>query len=148
MHTYILKRVPSTPACYRGTLGLLRARFGDLFSPSAIVRWVCNSRDSVLCARVLLLQNVFGKIWTQLSYKLLVQCSNPREIFFYSCLKGLLASELVDWEQKKTNGNQQKNASRPANLLLCLLQPYDNNKNIFFGGGRGGSGRTHTTFIH
>ena len=29
------------------TLGLLRARFGDLFSPSAMVRWVCNSRDSV-----------------------------------------------------------------------------------------------------
>ena len=51
-----------TPACYRGTLGLLRARFGDLFSSSAMVRWVCNSRDSVLCARVLFLQNGLSKI--------------------------------------------------------------------------------------
>ena len=40
----------------------LRARFGDIFCPSAMVRWVCNSRDSVLCTRVLLLQDVFGKI--------------------------------------------------------------------------------------
>ena len=32
-----------------------------LFSPSAMVRWVCNSRDSVLCARVLLLHHVFRK---------------------------------------------------------------------------------------
>ena len=37
---------------------LLRARFGDIFSPSTMVRWVCNSRDSVLCTRVLLLQDV------------------------------------------------------------------------------------------
>ena len=41
-----------------GHLGVA-ARFGDFFSPSAMVRWVCSSRDSVLCARVLLLQNVF-----------------------------------------------------------------------------------------
>ena len=47
--------------CYRGTSGLLRARFGDLFSPSAMGRRVCNSRDPVLCARVLLLHNVFRK---------------------------------------------------------------------------------------
>ena len=33
-----------------------------VFYPSAMVRWVCNSRDFVLCARELLLQNVFGKI--------------------------------------------------------------------------------------
>ena len=45
-----------------GHVGVVAARFEDIFSPSAMVRWVCNSRDSVLCARVLLLQNVFGKI--------------------------------------------------------------------------------------
>ena len=62
-----------------------------------MVRWECNSRDSVLCARVLLLQNVFGKILTQLSYKLLVvQCSNPREFFFIRVFKGVLSSEFVD----------------------------------------------------
>ena len=45
-----------------GHLGFVAARFGDLFSPSAMVRWVCNSRDPVLCDRVLLLHNVFRKI--------------------------------------------------------------------------------------
>ena len=44
-----------------GHLGVV-ADFGDLFSPSAMVRWVCNSRDPVLSARVLLLHNVFRKI--------------------------------------------------------------------------------------
>ena len=71
---------------------LLRARFGDIFSPSAMVRWVCNSRDSVLCTRVLLLQDVFGKS----EHKLLVQCSNPREFFFIRVFKGVLSSEFVD----------------------------------------------------
>ena len=31
-------------------------------STAGMVRWVCNSRDPVLCARVLLLHNVFRKI--------------------------------------------------------------------------------------
>ena len=79
-----------------GHLGVVAARFEDIFSPSAMVRWVCNSRDSVLCARVLLLQNVFGKICTRLSYKLLVQRSNPREFFFIRVFKGVLSSEFVD----------------------------------------------------
>ena len=65
-----------------GHLGVITV--GDFFTPSAMVRWVCNSRDPVLYARVLLLHNVFRKICTQLSYKLLVHCSNPREIVFYS----------------------------------------------------------------
>ena len=48
-----------------GHLGVITV--GDFFSPSTMVRWVCNSRDPVLCARVLLLHNVFRKILTQLS---------------------------------------------------------------------------------
>ena len=36
-------------------VGLLRARFRDLSIPSAMVRCVCTSRDSVLGARALLL---------------------------------------------------------------------------------------------
>ena len=43
-----------------GHLGVITV--GDLFYPSTMVRWVCNSRDPVLCARVLLLHNVFRKI--------------------------------------------------------------------------------------
>ena len=43
-----------------GHLGVITV--GDLFSPSTMARWMCNSRDPVLCARVLLLHNVFRKI--------------------------------------------------------------------------------------
>ena len=56
-----------------GHLGVIAV--GDLFSPSTMVRWVCNSRDSVGWTRVLLLRYVLGKIWMQLSYKLLVLAS-------------------------------------------------------------------------
>ena len=52
----IFYREPQTSASYRGTSGLLWARFGyHSSSPSAIVRCVCTSRDSVLCAQVHLL---------------------------------------------------------------------------------------------
>ena len=43
-----------------GHLGVIAV--GDFFPPSAVVRWVCNSRDSVGRTKVLLLQNVLGKI--------------------------------------------------------------------------------------
>ena len=36
---------------------------GGFFSPSTMVRWVCNSRDQVLCARVLLLHNESFNDW-------------------------------------------------------------------------------------
>ena len=39
-----------------GHLGVITV--GDFFSPSAVVRWVCNSRDPVLYAS----HNVFRKI--------------------------------------------------------------------------------------
>ena len=34
-----------------GHLGVITV--GDFFSPSTVVRWVCNSRDPVFCTRVL-----------------------------------------------------------------------------------------------
>ena len=46
-----------------GHLGVVAGTLqGFIFPVCSMVRWVCNSRDSVLCARVLLLQNMFGKI--------------------------------------------------------------------------------------
>ena len=53
---------PQLPPVIGATSGLLRARFEDLVPPSAMVRCVCHSFESVLCARVLLLHNVFRKI--------------------------------------------------------------------------------------
>ena len=85
---------PQLP-CYRATLGLLRARFGDLFSPSAIVRWVCNSRDSVLFARILLLQNVLGKSERNCLTSYLYNATILAR-FFIHVFKGALSSEFVD----------------------------------------------------
>ena len=45
-----------------GHLGVVAGTLRAFISPSAMVGWVCHSRDSVLCARILLLQNVFRKI--------------------------------------------------------------------------------------
>ena len=87
-----------------------------LFSPSAMVRWVCNSRDPVLCARILLLYKVFRKVRTQLSYKLQVQGSNTREFFFIRVFKEVLSSEFVQLEQKHNNCNQQKTRLEASKL--------------------------------
>ena len=67
-NTYIYTVVACTlnSRLLSGYLGVIAV--GDLFYPSAMVRWVCSSRDPVLSARELLLHNVFRKI-----------CSNPRE---------------------------------------------------------------------
>ena len=64
-----------------------------------MVRWVCNSRDSVLCARELLLQNVFGKICTQLSYKLLAAIL--ASFFVFACLKACFRLSLSTRNKKK-----------------------------------------------
>ena len=63
-HTYIYNVVACTlnSRLLSGHLGVIAV--GDLLSPSAMVRWVCNSRDPVLCARVLLLHNVFRNLNT------------------------------------------------------------------------------------
>ena len=43
--------------------------------------------------------------------------------FFIRVFKGVLSSEFVDKEQKKTNDNQQKTRLSARNLLRTLLQP-------------------------
>ena len=47
---------------FSGHLGVVVGTLRGYMFPVSMVRWVCNSRDFVLCAGVLLLQNVFGKI--------------------------------------------------------------------------------------
>ena len=44
-----------------GHLGFVAGTLRGCLSPSAMVRWVCNSRDPVLCDRVLFLHSVFRK---------------------------------------------------------------------------------------
>ena len=86
---------PQLP-CYRATLGLLRARFGDFFSLSAMVRWVCNSRDSVLFARILLLWNILGKSERNCLTSYLYNAAILARFFFIRVFKGALSSEVVD----------------------------------------------------
>ena len=75
----------------------------------------------VLCQGTLTSQWVRQEIWTQLlSYKLLVQYSNPREYFFCFILmfKGVFSSELAVREQKKKNGIQQKTRLEAYSLKI------------------------------
>ena len=80
------------------------------------------TRLRALC-RGTITSNVFGKIRTQLSYKLLVQCSNPRELFLFACLKECFRLSLSTRNKKQRAATSKKYALRPANLLLFLLQP-------------------------
>ena len=75
-----------------GTSGLLWARFRDLSPPSAMVRWVYTSRDSVLCAREPLLHCVLSgsyiaailSIFSKAAEKYIYVCST-RGVFFVGC---------------------------------------------------------------
>ena len=53
----------------------------------------------------------------------LYNAANLASFFFIRVFKGVLSSEFVDYKQKKRTVTSKKHASRPANLLLCLLQP-------------------------
>ena len=121
---------------------LLRARFGDIFSPSAMVRWVCNSRDSVLCTRVLLLQDVFGKIWTQVTCTM-QQAS--RVFFLFACLKACFRLSLSTRNKKKRTITSKKHAYRPETSyvlyyslkdgeILCLGRVSTNLFRLFYAG--------------
>ena len=76
-----------------GHLGVITV--GDFFSPSTMVRWVCNSRDPVLCATVLLLHNVFRKSEHNFLRGLGRVCTmnDSRVIVLVSVLKRLLRVE-------------------------------------------------------
>ena len=65
-----------------------------------MVRWVCNSRNSVLCARVLLLQNVFRNPERNCLRNYLYNAAILAIFVLIRVFKGVLSSELVDQEQK------------------------------------------------
>ena len=61
-HAYIYSVAYTLNSCLlSGQLGVVAGTLRGYIFPSAMARWVCNSRDSVLCARVLLLNNVLEK---------------------------------------------------------------------------------------
>ena len=128
MYTYIvLSRVPSTPACYRGTLGFKEkseciccGHASGIFSPRPLWFGGCATHATPCSVPG---YSYFRMCLEKSEHKLLVQCSNPREFFFIRVFKGVLSSEFVDYEQKKTNDNQQKTRLSARNLLRTLLQP-------------------------
>ena len=90
-----------------GYLGVITV--GDFFSRSTMIRWVCNSRDPVLCARVLLLQ-VSGTLQ-----------QSSRNRFLFACLRRCFSLNLSNRNKTKPTVSSKKHASRPPNLLMCLL---------------------------
>ena len=89
MYTYIvLSRVPSTPACYRGTLGFKEkseciccGHASGIFSPRLLWFGGCATHATPCSVPG---YSYFRMCLEKSEHKLLVQCSNPREFFFYS----------------------------------------------------------------
>ena len=101
MYTYIvLSRVPSTPACYRGTLGFKEkseciccGHASGIFSPRPLWFGGCATHATPCSVPG---YSYFRMCLEKSEHKLLVQCSNPREFFFIRVFKGVLSSEFVD----------------------------------------------------
>ena len=89
MYTYmVLSRVPSTPACYRGTLGFKEkseciccGHASGIFSPRPLWFGGCATHATPCSVPG---YSYFRMCLEKSEHKLLVQCSNPREFFFYS----------------------------------------------------------------
>ena len=89
MYTYIvLSRVPSTPACYRGTLGFKEkseciccGHASGIFSPRPLWFGGCATHATPCSVPG---YSYFRMCLEKSEHKLLVQCSNPREFFFNS----------------------------------------------------------------
>ena len=89
MYTYIvLSRVPSTPACYRGTLGFKEkseciccGHASGIFSPRPLWFGGCATHATPCSVPG---YSYFRMCLEKSEHKLLVQCSNPREFFFHS----------------------------------------------------------------
>ena len=66
-------------------------------------------------------------VWKNLNATVLqVTCTMQqswRFCFLFACLKGCLRLSLSTRNKQKRTVTSKKHASRPANLLLCLLQP-------------------------
>ena len=69
-------------------LGVVAGTLRGFLSPSAMVRSVCNSRDSVLCARVLLLQNCLEKSERNCLTSYLYNAAILASLFLFAGLKG------------------------------------------------------------
>ena len=66
-------------------------------------------------------------VWKNLNATVLqITCTrqqSSRVFFLFACLKGCFRLSLSTRNKKQRTVTSKKHASRPANLLLCLLQP-------------------------
>ena len=91
---------------------------------------ICYGSVGVQLTRLrALCQGIFTSecVWKTLNATVLqVTCTmkqSSRVFFLFACLKGCFRLSLSIRNKKKRTVTSKKHASRPANLLLCLLQP-------------------------
>ena len=87
---------PQLPPVIGARWGCCGHASGDFFPPSAMVRWVCNSRDSVLCARYSYFRMCFEKFERNYLTSYLYNAAILASFFFIRVFKGVLSSEFVD----------------------------------------------------
>ena len=110
---------------------LLSGHFGVVAGTLRGFRFpICYGSVGVQLTRLLALcQGILTSecVWKNLNAIVLqVTCTmqqSSRVFFLFACLKGCFRLSLSIRNKKKRTVTSKKHASRPANLLLCLLQP-------------------------
>ena len=110
---------------------LLSGHFGVVAGKLRGFRFpICYGSVGVQLTRLLALcQGILTSecVWKNLNAIVLqVTCTmqqSSRVFFLFACLKGCFRLSLSIRNKKKRTVTSKKHASRPANLLLCLLQP-------------------------
>ena len=80
-----------------------------------MVRFMCTARDSVLCARELLLLAVLSD---KLHFK------NPREVFYFACFAGCFR---LDWSSMNKKFKPQPTKNTPQDEQTSYLLYYSYN---------------------
>ena len=110
---------------------LLSGHFGVVAGTLRGFRFpICYGSVGVQLTRLLALcQGILTSecVWKNLNAIVLqVTCTmqqSSRVFFLFACLKGCFRLSLSIRNKKKRTVTSKKHASRPTNLLLCLLQP-------------------------
>ena len=81
------------------------------------------TRLRALCQGILTSECVWKNLDASVLQVTFTMQQSSRVFFLFACLKGCLRLSLSIRNKKKRTVTSKKHASRPANLLLCLLQP-------------------------
>ena len=81
------------------------------------------ARLRALCQGILTSECVWKNLNATVLQVTFTMQQSSQDLFLFACLKGCFRLKLSIRNKTKRTVTSKKHASRPANLLLCLLQP-------------------------